>query len=170
MACGLEELSILFGWVVVSCVGSASHFLYKWLGCISFIELFVAVNESVWEHLKLLVWPLLCWWLVSLIWREFDDCLQGLVLSEIYSVCTMLAVYYTYMGISAYESLVIDILIFLLSVFTGLLVAETSQLFSRFCLSISAVLFFIGFVTLSLARPSLPLFFDKNHSTYGPVC
>lgn len=40
------------------CLGSAWHFLYDW--CPHFlVGLFAPVNESVWEHLKLLFWPVI---------------------------------------------------------------------------------------------------------------
>jgi len=170
MGCDIQEDSMLVGWVVVSSIGSAMHFVYRWLGCVSYLTLFVAVNESVWEHLKLLVWPLVLWWLISLFWRDFDDCLHGLVVSEICSVSTMLITYYSYMGIFDYESLGVDIVIFILSVLVGLLIAEDTPLYSKLELVIGAFLFFSSFITLSLSKPNLSIFYDKSHTTYGPVC
>jgi hypothetical protein len=163
-------ISLWVGWFLVSCLGSALHFAFKWLGCGLYLIPFLAVNESVWEHLKLLVWPLLLWWAASLCWRDPDDCLHGLVVSELYSVSTLLVCYYTYMGIVDYESLVVDIVLFVLGVFVGLFVAESTPLYPRLGLQIAAVLFFVGFITLSLCKPALPLFYDRSHGTYDPVC
>lgn len=170
MAWTVEATSVLIGWLVVSCVGSASHFVYQWVGCVSYIAMYVPVNESVWEHLKLVVWPLFGWWGISLIWREFDDCLNGLAVSEIVSVCTMLVLYYTYMGIFDYECLPVDIFIFLVSVFAGLLLSELYLWSSRLCLFSSILLFFFCFICLSIFKPALPLFFDEAHETYEVVC
>jgi len=166
----MQECSRWVGWLILSCMGSAMHFVYRWLGCFSYIALFVAVNESVWEHLKLLVWPLLLWWLFSLLWRDLDDCIHGLLMSELYSVSTMLITYYTYMGIFDYESLAVDIIIFLLSLLVGLSIAEETELYSRFNTILCLVIFFVFFICMSLVKPELPLFFDKAHDTYGPVC
>ena len=170
MIWGVELISILIGWLVISCIGSASHFVYRWAGCISYITIYVPVNESVWEHLKLIVWPMFGWWCISLLWREFDDCLNGLAVSEIVSVCTMLVTYYTYMGIFDFEWLPIDVFIFLVSVFAGLLISELYMGGSRLCLFGSIFIFFSCFIFLSIFKPALPLFFDKAHGTYDIVC
>jgi len=38
-------------------VGALLHFAYEWCRCWTPLALFAAVNESVWEHLKLAFWP-----------------------------------------------------------------------------------------------------------------
>jgi len=40
-----------FFWIVI--VGSLLHFTYEWSGKSTFVGYFSAVNETVWEHLKL---------------------------------------------------------------------------------------------------------------------
>lgn len=39
-------------------VGSLLHFVYRWSGFSPIVGIFSAVNESVWEHLKLGFWSL----------------------------------------------------------------------------------------------------------------
>ena len=46
----------------VSLVGSGCHFAYHALDCSWVVGWLVAVNESLFEHLKLLIFPLLLWW------------------------------------------------------------------------------------------------------------
>ena len=48
-----------FGFAVVSLLGTLLHFLYDWTGENIFAAPFSGVNESTWEHMKLLYWPLL---------------------------------------------------------------------------------------------------------------
>ena len=52
----LFKLEII-GFIFVSIVGTLSHFLYDWLGKNVFAGVFCPVNESPWEHLKLLFFP-----------------------------------------------------------------------------------------------------------------
>lgn len=40
-------------------IGTLAHFLYDWTNDNAVIGLFVPVNESVWEHMKLLFFPML---------------------------------------------------------------------------------------------------------------
>ena len=49
----------LMGFAITSLVGTLLHFLYDWLGEAVWIAPFSGVNESTWEHMKLLFWPML---------------------------------------------------------------------------------------------------------------
>ena len=49
----------LLGFAVTSLGGTLLHFLYEWLGQNAWIAPFSGVNESTWEHMKLLFWPML---------------------------------------------------------------------------------------------------------------
>ena len=49
----------LMGFAVTSFLGTILHFLYDWSGNLSWITPFSAVNESTWEHMKLIFWPML---------------------------------------------------------------------------------------------------------------
>lgn len=47
--------------LLVCALGTAGHFLYGWTGRAPIAAAFSSVNESTWEHMKLLYWPyLLC--------------------------------------------------------------------------------------------------------------
>ena len=51
-------------WGITALIGTGWHFLYDWLP-FQLVGMVAPVNESVWEHLKLLFWPFLlacpCW-------------------------------------------------------------------------------------------------------------
>ena len=49
----------LLGFAVTSFGGTLLHFLYEWLGNAVWIAPFSGVNESTWEHMKLLFFPML---------------------------------------------------------------------------------------------------------------
>ena len=53
---GLWQLT---GFATVSLFGTILHFLYDLLGGAVWIAPFSGVNESTWEHMKLLFWPML---------------------------------------------------------------------------------------------------------------
>lgn len=44
----------LFRFIFISVLGVLLHFTYEWSGDTAVVGLFSAVNESTWEHLKLL--------------------------------------------------------------------------------------------------------------------
>ena len=59
---------LFFGFIFVSLLGTFLHFLYDISGKSLLAALFSGVNESTWEHMKLLFWPL---FLFALVQRPF---------------------------------------------------------------------------------------------------
>ena len=49
---------LIVTWLAAILAGCALHFLYEWLPS-AITALFSPVNESLWEHVKLVFWPLL---------------------------------------------------------------------------------------------------------------
>ena len=54
-----------FGFALTSVGGTLLHFLYEWTGESKIAALFSGVNESTWEHMKLLFWPMLLYAIVQ---------------------------------------------------------------------------------------------------------
>lgn len=50
---------IVTGFLFVGILGTLFHFVYDWCRLARLIGLFVPVNESTWEHMKLLFFPML---------------------------------------------------------------------------------------------------------------
>ena len=61
----------LWRFATVSILGTLLHFLYEWLKEPIWIAPFSGVNESTWEHMKLLFWPIM-----------FFACVQGIFFSQ----------------------------------------------------------------------------------------
>ena len=56
----------LIGFAFTGAVGTLLHFVYEWTGGNPLIAAFCAVNESTWEHMKLLAVPWLVWTVVTI--------------------------------------------------------------------------------------------------------
>ena len=89
----------LIGFTVTSLGGTLLHFLYDWLGEAWWIAPFSGVNESTWEHMKLLFWPMFIYAIVqSFFFSELEDfwCvkLRGILLGEL----LIPVLFYTYNG------------------------------------------------------------------------
>lgn len=101
---------------IVSC--SALHFAFAWSGHWKPIAIVAAVNESVWEHLKLAFWPGLLWalleaWFVRLdAWRFWAA--KGLAL--IVAPLLIVLLFYGYTNFIGRNLLVLDIAVFVISV------------------------------------------------------
>jgi len=93
-------LSQLMGFAVTSLGGTLLHFLYDWLGKAAWIAPFSSVNESTWEHMKLLFWPMLLYAIVqSFFFRDRSDfwCVKarGIFLG----LALIPVLFYTYNGV-----------------------------------------------------------------------
>ena len=152
--------------LAVAILGSLNHFLYDWTGGSSFAALFCPINESPWEHLKLLFFPFLfvTLWTAALCRfrdRRFFYCrFLGVVCGMAFTLVT----FYTYTGIWGSHALILDLLIFFLSV---VLSFSAAQFFFRalkqipsanviFTLWGAGIFFFFVFTCFP---PGIPLFF-----------
>ena len=64
----MKQRTILWqaaGFALVTFGGTILHFLYNWTGGSILVAPFSGVNESTWEHMKLLFWPLFLFALVQ---------------------------------------------------------------------------------------------------------
>lgn len=90
----------LIGFAVTSLGGTLLHFLYEWLDEAVWIAPFSGVNESTWEHMKLLFWPMFIYAIVqSFFFRDRENfwCikLRGILLGLV----LIPVIFYTYNGV-----------------------------------------------------------------------
>lgn len=93
----LESVSFL----IASLLGTLFHFVYEWSGDNFFVGLFFPVNESTWEHLKLVFVPIL---LISVleffiggIQRNDFPCIK--LRSALLAMLVIVVLFYTYTGV-----------------------------------------------------------------------
>ncbi len=103
----------LWGFLFVGALGTLFHFTYDWLGQNNFAGLFFPINESIWEHLKLLYFPVALWWIVEGIWggkktRFFAPRVWALSLALLFIPIA----HYTYSGIIGQRYSWVDISLF----------------------------------------------------------
>ena len=91
------------GFIFTSVLGTLMHFFYEWSGNNTFVGLFCPVNESPYEHLKLLFFPFLIWTFVENIklsnnkFNIFTSKLIGILLG----MYVTLSVFYIFEGATA---------------------------------------------------------------------
>ena len=168
---GLWEL---WGFAVTSLGGTLLHFLYEWLGEAAWIAPFSGVNESTWEHMKLLFWPAFIYAVIqSFFFKERLDfwCvkLRGILLG----LATIPVIFYTYNGVIGKSPDWINIAIFFISAaimyiyefkaFNDEKYNCKSSKFAFSALCAVAVLF----VIFTFKTPEISIFKDPVSNTYG---
>lgn len=99
-------------WTIV--LGTLSHFFYQWSHENILIGLFSPVNESVWEHLKLLFFPALTYMFIEQ--KAMGKAMPGLfgknLLGIFAGLLVMPLLFYGYTAFSGKSILLVDIGIF----------------------------------------------------------
>ena len=165
----------LAGIVFIVVLGTVLHFAFEWSGRWIPIALIAAVNESVWEHLKLGFWPALAY--AALEYSRFGKSANNFSLAKtlgIYLIpITIVVVYYSYTAILGHGLLIVDIAIFVVAVIIGQLVSykllmasllpERINRFAPIALAVLGILF----VLFTFYPPHLSLFRDSVTGFYG---
>lgn len=91
--------------------GTLLHFVYEWSNENSFVAMFSAVNESVWEHLKIFFVPALFFTLFAFCYKgeEYPAYLWCQTKSILTGLVFIVVVYFTYTGITERNCSFIDI-------------------------------------------------------------
>jgi len=167
----------LGGIVFVVVLGTLLHFAFEWSGRWIPIAPIAAVNESVWEHLKLGFWPALVWAVLE--YSRFGKSANNFLLAKtvgIYLIpITIVVLYYAYTAILGHGLLPVDITIFVVAVIVGQLVSyrllaasPVSERLNRFA-PIALAILGILFVLFTFCPPQFPLFRDSVTGGYGIV-
>lgn len=168
---------VLVSTILLFFIGGLMHFAYEFSENNVIVGLFSPVNESVWEHTKMALIPIILLWTLYYLFKksEFkmdkDNWFLGCLVSIITTIFLMITFYYFYTGAFGIESVVVDILILLFSLLLGQLLGihyyNTSKSVST-SISISIILAILLFyILVTFNTPKLPLFEDSNTNTYG---
>ena len=164
----------LMGFAVTSLGGTILHFLYEWLGEAAWIAPLSGVNESTWEHMKLLFWPMFLYAIVqSFFFKDREDfwCvkLRGILLG----LGLIPVLFYTYNGVIGKSPDWINIAIFFISAAIAYL--YETKLFKKETVVCKRPKLAIGvlcaiallFVIFTFATPEIGIFKDPLTGSYG---
>lgn len=108
---------LIIGIIFVAVLGSLSHFFYEWSGENTFVAFFSPVNESIWEHMKLIFFPMLLYtWYLTEKYPDNDYILSAMLAGTLFGTFLIPIFYYAYAGILGFHISAIDISIFFISV------------------------------------------------------
>ena len=163
-----------FGFAATSFGGTVLHFLYEWTGGSLWAAPFSGVNESTWEHMKLLFWPAFIFAVAqSFLFRERKDfwCikLRGILLG----LTLIPVIFYVYNGVIGKSPDWLNIAIFFISaaiayayearLFKGESVRYRSPKLAFVLLCVLALLF----ILFTFLTPEIEIFRDPVAKKFG---
>lgn len=172
----VKKISIV-GAVFTLIFGTLLHFVFEWSGENNIVAVFGAVNESVWEHLKLLFWPMVIFGVAEyfIYGKNYDNFIPVKVISIILGMLTIVSSFYTYTGIIGENYLVLDILTFVVGVIVAYVffyrniknqdkyTSKTAQVLGW----LGIVVLIMCFVLFTFYPPEIGLFYDTSKDIYG---
>lgn len=166
----------LAAFLFTALAGTLLHFAYDLFPGFPLTAAVASVNESVWEHMKLLYFPMLA---AALIERPFIAsqrqnfwCIK--LLGTLTGLALIPALYYTYTGALGIHLTWVDISIFYVAAAaaylleTHFLMQEPRRVcrFARAAMLLTVALAFV-FLFFTYAPAHLPIFLDPVTGTYG---
>ena len=107
----------LGGFLFTALAGTLLHFVYDWSGGSVWTAAFSAVNESTWEHMKLLFFPIFLYSVAQAcaLGKTYPNFLAVRAVSTLAGLALIPILYYTYTGILGRHLMWADIAIFFLA-------------------------------------------------------
>lgn len=159
--------------IFVCILGTLLHFTYELFGENQLVASFSAINESVWEHLKLLYFPMLLTLIIGYfcIGKNIPNFLCSKTIGIITSIIFTVVFFYTYSGILGKNIAIIDIGSFFIATILGEYVAYKfmNSIFKCDNKIAIFVLVLIGicFIIFTYSAPKLGIFKDPLTGQYG---
>jgi len=172
----IRNTSVL-GFLFTAVIGTLLHFAFEASGGDLLVGVFSPVNESIWEHQKLLLVPVLLYAVVEYLvyGKDFPSFITVKVLSMICGMLLIVCGYYTYTGIIGQRFIAVDVGLFycataLVYLMTYLL-CRSGRYLTKESQSIAALLvltvIILSFIYFTYHPPMLELFRDPVTEDFG---
>jgi hypothetical protein len=166
----------LVGMVVIILLGSMLHFTFEWSSNNPSVGIFSAVNESVWEHLKIAFWPFLLYLIFEYRYlnKRVDNFFLAKVIGVYFIILIIPVIFYSYTAFFE-ENLIIDIGSFIFAVIVGQLISYKLFMFKKvsntieFISLIAIIILGLAFVIFTFYPPQVQIFQDPITGGYGLV-
>ena len=162
------------GFGLTTLAGTILHFLYDWTDGSIFVAPISGINESTWEHMKLLYWPLFVFALVQrLFFKDRQDFWCVKLMHILLGLLLIPVLFYTCNGAFGNSPDLVNIAIFYISALLAFLFEwrafKQDPLPCRHPRIAFAAICLIGvlFVVFTFTPPQIPLFQDPVTGGYG---
>lgn len=163
------------GFVFTCTAGVLLHFLYDWTNHSIVVAPFSAVNESIWEHMKLLFFPMLIFAMTEykFIGKNYENFWCAKSAGSITGLLLIPIIYYTYTGVLGVNADWFNIIIFFIAAGTAYylenILLKNKMNFCKSPLIAFVILCLIAvlFVVMTFVQPKIPLFQDITTGNYG---
>ena len=164
--------------LVCTALGVLFHFAFDLLGGAVWLAPFVPVNESVWEHLKLIFVPyiIILMPIEYFLWgRYVKKFISGRVIGVLLAMSFIVMEFYTVKGAFGEPPAAVNIAIYTVATLLAYLIPlmislradEECSAMNKFISLVTLAAIFVFFIVFTYYPPMLPLFLDPTGAGYG---
>ena len=165
---------LTISFLLISTLGTILHFTHNWFKNGILLHIFSAVNESTWEHMKLLVFPTLVVLILQYILLKdiYSNILNSILILYLVEIFTIPLLYEPLRIVFKRVHFLISILIFYIAILLGIysqyiVLSKSIYILNEY---ISLILIFVLttlFAIFTYIPPKIFLFRDPNTGKYG---
>lgn len=162
------KLYIILHFIIVCGLGILSHFLYDWSGQNVLVGFFTSINESTWEHLKLLFFPMVFISILEtlLFKKKLKDFIPARTFGILSGMAFIIIVFYTFWGISGKLIDFVNVTIYIMAVYfafrTEKFLRDNKKL-PDLCICIAILISItLLFIIFTLHSPEVGIFYDLS--------
>ena len=171
------KIAEIIGIPVIYLIAVVLHFVYDFTDGSVLSILFGAVNESVWEHIKIFAVGYISWAIVELMWLKpsFKKFVVAKTISLYFLCLAIIVFFYTYNLFTPQPVLWLDItssfVFVVLSQFISYkLITSEKKIYEYFYIAVALLMmFFVMFFSFTVYPPRIDLFKDPLTGNYGIV-
>lgn len=160
----------LIRYIIFAAMGFLLHFAYEWSGQNKIVGIFSATNESTWEHLKLLFFPMLfitIW--DSLRGNTSPGFLKRRILSTMAGMLLIVIMFFTALGITSRTMDWYNIATYLIGLLTTLildsLIKVEDNIYSAYTALAMFILLTVAFAVFTFHAPEIGIFYPFPQGT-----
>ena len=146
-------------------IGSVLHFVYD-IFPYSVVALIAPVNESIFEHLKLVLYPMLLIDIILLLRNKKTYSLTSMLVGIITGILSVVLIYYFYHNGLVIESLIVDIVLLFVGILLGnvmMIIVDKHHWNMDWRINlIILVALIVLFSVWTFYPPDLPIFIDNS--------
>lgn len=159
----------IIGIIFVLITGSFAHFVYGWSNQNHIAGLFTPINESIWEHMKLLFFPMLIYsfFMTYKFVQEYPCIISALSFGILAGTFLIPLFYYAYTDILGKDIFILDIGTFILSILIAFWISYRLTLSCKlesytFLLCLLVCLLLACFLVFTYHTPHFAIFQDPT--------
>lgn len=167
----------IVGVVVIYLIATFLHFVYDLSGGSTLSILFGAVNESVWEHIKIFAVGYVVWTLIEILWVKppFKKFVTAKTVSLYFLSISIIVFFYTYNLFTEEPILIVDLLssfvfVALSQYISFRLTVSDNEIEDYFSVAVLLLMtYFVMFFSFTVFPPKADLFKDPVTGMYGII-